>query len=48
VAAAGCTHDVLGVPGEQVLGEEFDEEAMVERILADLARHGAEKRRPAP
>lgn len=33
-------HDVLGVPGEQVLGEELDEEQMVERILADLARHG--------
>lgn len=33
-------HDVLGVPGEQVLGEELDEEQMVERVLADLARHG--------
>lgn len=39
--------DLLGVPGEQVLGEELDEEAMVERILADLATHGAEKHGPA-
>ena len=41
-------HDELGVPGEQVLGEELDEEAMVQRILEDLARHGAEDHRPAP
>lgn len=33
-------HDVLDVPGEQVLGEELDEEQMVERVLADLAGHG--------
>lgn len=30
-------HDVLGVPGEQVLAEELDEDQMVERILADLS-----------
>ncbi|AXK45044.1 AAA family ATPase [Brachybacterium saurashtrense] len=40
VAAWYRPHDVLGVPGELVLGEELDEEAMLERILADLARHG--------
>lgn len=34
-------HDVLGVPGEQVLGEELDEEQMVRRVLADLSMHGA-------
>lgn len=33
-------HDVLGVPGEQVLGEELDEEQIVVRVLGDLARHG--------
>lgn len=41
-------HDVLGVPGEQVLSEELDEEAMVERILEDLARHDAENPPPVP
>ena len=30
-------HDVLGTPGEQVLGEEFSEDDMVARVLADLA-----------
>lgn len=30
-------HDVLGVPGEQVLAEELDEDQMVERVLADLS-----------
>ena len=40
VASWYLPHDVLGVPGEQILGEELDEEQMVERVLADLARHG--------
>jgi len=31
-------HDVLGAPGEVVLGEDMSEDAMVARILADLAR----------
>ncbi|GAA1322664.1 hypothetical protein GCM10009592_04150 [Brachybacterium rhamnosum] len=30
-------HDLLGAPGEVVLGEELSEDAMVERLLADLA-----------
>ena len=29
-------HDVLGAPGEQVLGEELSEDAMVARVHADL------------
>ncbi|GAA1308937.1 AAA family ATPase [Brachybacterium tyrofermentans] len=29
-------HDVLGTPGEQVLGEELSEDDMVARVLADL------------
>lgn len=29
--------DVLGLPGEVVLGEDLTEDAMVERLLADLA-----------
>ncbi|EWS79832.1 kinase [Brachybacterium phenoliresistens] len=31
-------HDVLGAPGEVVFGEDMSEDAMVARILADLAR----------
>ncbi|WP_114855160.1 AAA family ATPase [Brachybacterium sp. YJGR34] len=32
--------DVLGTPGEQVLGEELTEDEMVERVLADLSAAG--------
>ncbi|MEE1651225.1 AAA family ATPase [Brachybacterium sp. J144] len=35
-------HDVLGVPGEQVLGEDLSEDQLVERILGDLSRVLAE------
>ena len=44
-------HDVLGVPGEQVLAEALDEDQMVARVLGDLPmlRTGpGERGGPAP
>ncbi|MFC5375769.1 AAA family ATPase [Brachybacterium sacelli] len=37
VASWYRVHDVLGVPGETVLGEELSAEEMVTRVLTDLA-----------
>lgn len=34
-------HDVLGAPGEQVLGEELSADEMVAQVLGDLAALGA-------
>ena len=46
VASWYRAHDLLGVPEEQVLAEELDEDQIVERILADLSmlRTGSRER----